>query len=67
MEPNKVSKKLMNRLPIYLNHLKSLPAQSENISATSIAKALGLGDVSCNLLCVSIRMFAYGIRVGFYA
>jgi len=45
MEPNKVSKKLMNRLPIYLNHLKSLPAQSENISATSIAKALGLGDV----------------------
>ena len=45
MEPNKVSKKLMNRLPVYLAHLKSLPEHSANVSATSIAKALGLGDV----------------------
>lgn len=45
MEPTKVSKKLLNRLPIYLNHLKSLPEHSENISATAIAKALELGDV----------------------
>jgi len=45
MEPNKVSKKLLKRLPIYLNHLKSLPENSANVSATSIAKALGLGDV----------------------
>lgn len=45
MEPNKVSKKLLKRLPIYLNHLKALPEHSTNVSATAIAKALGLGDV----------------------
>lgn len=45
MESNKVSKKLLKRLPVYLNHLKSLPENSANVSATSIAKALGLGDV----------------------
>lgn len=45
MEPNKVSKKLLNRLPVYLNHLRSLPDHSEHISATAMAKALGLGHV----------------------
>lgn len=45
MEPNQVSKKLLNRLPLYLAHLKSLPEHSANVSATAIAKALGLGDV----------------------
>ena len=45
MESMKVSKKLLNRLPGYLNHLKSLPRESENVSATSIAHALGLGEV----------------------
>lgn len=45
MEPNKLSRKLMHRLPIYLNYLKNLPAHSENISATVMAKALGLGEV----------------------
>ena len=45
MEPNKVSKKLLKRLPLYLNHLKSMPEHSENISATALAKALGLGEV----------------------
>lgn len=45
MEPNKVSKKLLKRLPIYLNHLKSMPDHSENVSATTIAKALSLGEV----------------------
>lgn len=45
MEPNKVSKKLLKRLPLYLNYLKSMPEQSENVSATVLAKALGLGDV----------------------
>ncbi len=44
METVKISKKLLKRLPVYLAHLKSLPANS-NVSATSIAKALGLGDV----------------------
>ena len=44
METVKISKKLLKRLPVYLAHLKSLP-ENENVSATSIAKALGLGDV----------------------
>lgn len=45
MEPIKVSKKLLKRLPVYLNHLKSMPEYSEHVSATALAKALGLGEV----------------------
>ena len=45
METIKVSKKLLNRLPAYLNHLKSLPEESENVSAAAIARALNLGEV----------------------
>lgn len=45
METNMVSKKLLKRLPVYLNYLKALPESCENISATTMAKALGLGDV----------------------
>lgn len=44
METVKISKKLMQRLPLYLAHLKTLPENS-NVSATSMAKVLGLGDV----------------------
>lgn len=44
MEANKISKKLLKRLPAYLDHLRSLPEQ-EYVSATAIAKAMGLGDV----------------------
>lgn len=45
MEPKKISGKLLTRLPIYSNYLKSLPKETVNISATKIAAALGLGDV----------------------
>lgn len=45
METNKVSKKLLKRLPVYLNYLKLLPDAVENVSATTIARDLGLGDV----------------------
>lgn len=45
MEPEKHSRTLLKRLPIYLNHLKSLPDNCANVSATAIARALGLGDV----------------------
>ena len=45
METRKVSKKLLNRLPGYLNHLKMLPPDAEYVSAPSIARALGLGEV----------------------
>lgn len=41
----KVSKALLRRLPVYLNHLKSLPGEDCNISATAIANALELGEV----------------------
>lgn len=45
MEPIKLTKTLTKRLPLYLNHLKSLPGDDCNISATTIANALGLGEV----------------------
>ena len=45
METVKVSKKLLNRLPVYLNYLKSLPDDYENVSATAMARDLNLGDV----------------------
>ena len=45
METTKVSRKLLQRLPIYLNHLRTLPEDSDNVSATAIASAVGLGHV----------------------
>lgn len=45
MESNKISKKTLSRLPVYLEYLKTLPEQQDQISATTIARALGLGDV----------------------
>ena len=45
MEPKIVSQRLLKRLPIYLNYLKSLPGDSANVSATAMAKALEMGDV----------------------
>ena len=44
MEPVVISKKLLKRLPKYLAHLRSLPEES-NVSATAMAKVLGLGEV----------------------
>jgi len=45
METTVVSKKLLKRLPVYLHYIKTLPEGTENISATKMAKDLGLGDV----------------------
>ena len=45
METEKVSRKLLNRLPVYLQYIKTLPNETVNISATQMARALGLGDV----------------------
>jgi redox-sensing transcriptional repressor len=45
MEPVKISERLLKRIPVYLEHLKSLPGEDGNISATTIAAALGLGHV----------------------
>ncbi|MBQ8856979.1 MAG: redox-sensing transcriptional repressor Rex [Lachnospiraceae bacterium] len=46
MEAKKFSKNMLARMPIYLNYIKSLPESTKNISATKIANALGLGEVS---------------------
>ena len=40
-----ISRQALQRLPLYLNYLKSLPPGTVNISATTIAQALGQGDV----------------------
>lgn len=40
-----LSKATIGRLPGYLEHLDSLPPRTEYISATAIARALGLGEV----------------------
>lgn len=45
MENKEISKALLKRLPLYLQYIKSLPENTENVSATKMAKDLGLGDV----------------------
>lgn len=45
METTKISKKMLKRLPLYLDYLRSLPENVENVSATTIARDLELGDV----------------------
>lgn len=45
MASSKISQPLLRRLPRYLNYLRSLPGDDHYISATTIANALGLGDV----------------------
>ena len=45
MESVKISRTLLKRLPMYLNHLKSLQGEDCNISAATIARDLGLGHV----------------------
>lgn len=46
MENREISKTVLNRLPGYLAYLKSLPEDAPaNISATTLANALGMGEV----------------------
>lgn len=46
MERKEISKSVLKRLPGYLSYLKSLPENAPpNISATSLANALGMGEV----------------------
>lgn len=46
MEPKKISKSVLKRLPGYLAYLKSMPENSSShISATALANALGMGEV----------------------
>ena len=40
METVKFSRTLLKRLPIYLDHLKSLTGEDFNVSATTIAREL---------------------------
>ena len=46
MQNKEISKSVLKRLPGYLSYLKSLPeGTSTHISATSLANALGMGEV----------------------
>ena len=45
MEKTSISNQTLKRLPIYLNFLKTVPPQTVNISATTIAEALSLNEV----------------------
>lgn len=45
MKGCEVSKATIGRLPSYLNYLRSVEKTTENISATVIAKELGMGEV----------------------
>ncbi len=40
-----ISQTVIRRLPMYLHYLKQLPEETHNVSATTIAAGLGLGDV----------------------
>ena len=44
MEPKKISKSVLKRLPGYLAYLKNMPENAPtHISATALANALGTG------------------------
>ncbi len=45
MKEADVSRATLGRIPTYLKYLKALPPQTHNISATTISKELGLGEV----------------------
>ena len=45
MEQNEISRATLGRLPVYLRYLNELPKDVRNISATTIARDLGLGEV----------------------
>ena len=46
MQPDRISKLTLQRLPVYLNYLRRLPeGLYPHISATAIAAGLGLGEV----------------------
>ena len=44
-----ISRKLLRRLPVYLNYIKSLPEETENISATRMAAALEIPGATAEL------------------
>ena len=45
MEKNEISKATLGRLPVYLKYLRSLPDEVQTVSATTVARELGLGEV----------------------
>ncbi len=45
MKTTDVSRAALGRIPAYLNFLKGLPQETETVSATAIARALGFGEV----------------------
>ncbi len=45
MQCSEISRATLGRIPAYVKYLKSLPSEVSSVSATSIARELGLGEV----------------------
>lgn len=45
MKGTDISRATLGRVPVYLDYLRRLPPETPHISATAIARALGLGEV----------------------
>ena len=45
MKQTEVSRATIGRIPLYLRYLKNKPHTAKNISATTLARELGLGEV----------------------
>ncbi len=45
MKTTDVSRAALGRIPVYLKFLEGLPQETETVSATAIARALGFGEV----------------------
>ncbi len=55
LQNREISRATLGRIPSYLQYLRALPPEIQNISATTIAKELGLGEVQVrkDLSCIS--------------
>ena len=64
MEKKKISKFVLKRLPGYLDYLKSLPEDGpSHISATTLANALGMGQVQVSLPLSFWRKLVYFVSI----
>lgn len=45
MKNTEMKKATLGRVPLYIEYLNSLPAETQNVSSSEIAKGLGLGEV----------------------
>ncbi|ACC98311.1 DNA-binding protein [Elusimicrobium minutum Pei191] len=66
MKTKEISKSTLQRLPAYLNYLKTLsPRETPNISATALAAVLGLGEVQVRKDLASVSLSAGKPKTGY--